>query len=95
MPCVLPSHSRHYLPRWPLIDLKLDTQKSVVDILNTDLFSPKSPSVQMKDNEWLGVHVVSDADRGREELLSVVFEDEWRRCTYSSALHSVLEFLVR
>ena len=62
-----PSHSGQYLPHGPQVDLELDTQKSVMDILNTGLPLPKSPSVQLKDNERLGSRVISDADREREE----------------------------
>ena len=47
-----------------------------MDILNTGLPFMQSPSVQLKDNEWLGVRVVGHAYREREGLLSAVFEDE-------------------
>lgn len=62
-----PSHSGQYLPHGPQVDLELDTQKTVMDILNTGLPLPKSPSVQFKDNQRLGTREISDTDREREE----------------------------
>ncbi|KIP05064.1 hypothetical protein PHLGIDRAFT_120165 [Phlebiopsis gigantea 11061_1 CR5-6] len=62
-----PSHSGQYLPHGPQVDLELDTQRTVMDILNTGLPLPKSPSVQFKDNQRLGTREVSDTDREREE----------------------------
>lgn len=70
-----PSHSGTYLPHGPQVDLEADTQRSVMDILHTGLPLPKSPSLQMRDGQRLGIDVNkstggkdgSDADREREE----------------------------
>lgn len=63
-----PSHSGQYLPHGPQLDVELDTQKSVMTILNTGLPLPKSPSIQLTDTKRVGTReVTTEMDREREE----------------------------
>ncbi|PSR74499.1 hypothetical protein PHLCEN_2v9796 [Hermanssonia centrifuga] len=63
-----PSHSGQYLPHGPHVDLELDTQKSVMEILNTGLPLPKSPSVQISDMGRTNlIRTISEVDKEREE----------------------------
>ena len=60
-----PSHSGQYLPHGAQLDLDMDTQRSVMGILNTGLPLPKSPSLQLRDNGRLGT--LCDGTQEREE----------------------------
>lgn len=63
-----PTHSGHYLPHGPHVDLEHDTQQSVMAILNTGLPLPKSPSVQLSDMERLrSASTGNESDQEREE----------------------------
>ncbi|GJE93612.1 RhoGEF domain-containing protein [Phanerochaete sordida] len=70
-----PSHAGTYLPHGPDVDLKEDTRQGVEAILLSGLPLPKSPSLQLRDNQRLRIEVSkntegrdgSDADREREE----------------------------
>ena len=63
-----PSHTGQYLPHGPHVDLELDTQHSVMAILNTGLPLPKSTSVQFNDLDRLrSVSRANETDQEREE----------------------------